>query len=87
MYPNQYCNPCNEPEPCVPAPPPPDCVGEPCEEIVLDTCVRYTGPAIPCLGIETGTTHFNAQLDVSQLNILVVGPDRSLARMVKLIYL
>lgn len=56
MYPNQYCNPCNEPEPCVPAPPPPDCVGEPCEEIVLDTCVRYTGPAIPCLGILTGAT-------------------------------
>lgn len=56
MYPNQYCNPCNEPEPCVPAPPPPDCVGEPCEEIVLDTCVRYTGPAIPCLGILTGAS-------------------------------
>jgi hypothetical protein len=56
MYPNQYCNPCKEPEPCVPAPPPPDCVGEPCEEIVLDTCVRYTGPAIPCLGIETGVS-------------------------------
>lgn len=54
MYPNQYCNPCTEPTPCVPAPPPPDCIGEPCEEIVLDTCVRYTGPAIPCLGIVTG---------------------------------
>ena len=54
MYPNQYCHPCTEPTPCVPAPPPPDCIGEPCEEIVLDTCVRYTGPAIPCLGITTG---------------------------------
>lgn len=54
MYPNQYCHQCNEPEPCVPLPAPPDCTGEPCEEIVLDTCVRYTGPAIPCLGITTG---------------------------------
>lgn len=54
MYPNQYCNPCHEPEPCIEVPAPPDCVGEPCEEIVLDTCVRYTGPAIPCLGILTG---------------------------------
>ena len=54
MYPNQYCQPCTEPTPCVPAPPPPDCIGEPCEEIVLDTCVRYTGPAIPCLGILPG---------------------------------
>jgi hypothetical protein len=54
MYPNEYCHPCTEPTPCVPAPPPPDCIGEPCEEIVLDTCVRYTGPAIPCLGILTG---------------------------------
>jgi|688.fasta_scaffold10085_10 DUF971 family protein len=54
MYPNQYCNPCNEPEPCIEVPAPPDCIGEPCDEIVLDTCVRYTGPAIPCLGITTG---------------------------------
>jgi hypothetical protein len=54
MYPNQYCHQCNEPEPCVELPAPPDCTGEPCEEIVLDTCVRYTGPAIPCLGITTG---------------------------------
>ena len=54
MYPNQYCKPCNEPEPCIEVPAPPDCIGEPCDEIVLDTCVRYTGPAIPCLGIETG---------------------------------
>lgn len=54
MYPNQYCKPCNDPEPCIEVPAPPDCIGEPCDEIVLDTCVRYTGPAIPCLGIETG---------------------------------
>lgn len=54
MYPNQYCHQCHEPEPCVELPAPPDCTGEPCEEIVLDTCVRYTGPAIPCLGIVTG---------------------------------
>lgn len=55
MYPNQYCKPCNDPQPCVEVPAPPDCIGEPCDEIVLDTCVRYTGPDIPCLGITTGT--------------------------------
>lgn len=54
MYPNQYCHQCTEPDQCVTVPPPPDCTGEPCEEIVLDTCVRYTGPNIPCLGIVTG---------------------------------
>jgi uncharacterized protein (DUF433 family) len=54
MYPNQYCKPCNQPEPCIEVPAPPDCIGEPCDEIVLDTCVRYTGPTIECLGIETG---------------------------------
>jgi hypothetical protein len=37
-------------------------VGEPCDEIVLDTCVRYTGPAIPCLGIEA-----NANLNLNQI--------------------
>ena len=54
MYPNQYCNPCNQDCPEVQIPSPPDCVGEPCEEIVQGDCVRYTGPAIPCLDIVQG---------------------------------
>lgn len=54
MYPNQYCNPCTPECPEVVIPSPPDCEGEPCEEIVQGECVRYTGPAIPCLEIVQG---------------------------------
>lgn len=54
MYPNQYCNPCTPECPEVLIPSPPDCEGEPCEEIVQGECVRYTGPAIPCLEIVQG---------------------------------
>jgi hypothetical protein len=54
MYPNQYCNPCTPECPEVLIPAPPDCEGEPCEEIVQGECVRYTGPAIPCLSITQG---------------------------------
>lgn len=62
MYPNQYCKPCEEEKPCVEVPSPPDCIGEPCEEIVLSQCVKYNGPAIPCLGIAA-----NSNLNLNQV--------------------
>jgi hypothetical protein len=59
MYPNQNCEPCQPECPEVEIPPAPPCDGEPCAEVVLGPCVRYTGPAIPCVGITTGM-NFNA---------------------------
>jgi hypothetical protein len=51
MYPSQNCEPCNPECPEVILPAPPECIGEPCAEIMPGECVKYTGPAIPCLDI------------------------------------
>ena len=48
------CNDCTDVTPPVTVPSPPDCEGEPCEEIYETKCVKYTGPAVPCLNIESG---------------------------------
>lgn len=53
MYPNEYCHQCDPELPPIEVPPPPVCEGEPCEEIYTGNCVKYTGPAIPCLNITT----------------------------------
>lgn len=54
MYPSQNCEPCHPECPEVVLPAPPECIGEPCVEITLGQCVRYTGIAIPCLNIANG---------------------------------
>ena len=49
--PNNPCNPCAD---CPPAPAlnlPPCIGGEPCEELVGASCLSYTGPNLPALGI------------------------------------
>ena len=49
--PNNPCNPCAD---CPPAPAlnlPPCIGGEPCEELVGASCLSYTGPHLPALGI------------------------------------
>ena len=49
--PNTPCNPCAD---CPPAPAlnlPPCIGGEPCEELVGASCLSYTGPHLPALGI------------------------------------
>jgi len=51
MYPNEYCHRCEPELPPIEVPLPPACDGEECEEIYSGTCVKYTGPAIPCLNI------------------------------------
>ncbi len=53
-YNNNGCNTCNQaiPPACVTAPP--VCQGSQCEEIYPGTCVVYSGPNIPCLGITNG---------------------------------
>lgn len=51
MYPNEYCHRCEPELPPIEVPLPPVCDGEDCEEIYPGTCVKYTGPAIPCLNI------------------------------------
>ncbi len=53
MYPNEYCHQCDPELPPIEVPPPPVCEGEECEEIYTGNCVKYTGPAIPCLSITT----------------------------------
>lgn len=53
MYPNEYCHQCEPELPPIEVPPPPVCEGEECEEIYTGNCVKYTGPAIPCLSITT----------------------------------
>ena len=54
---NQACNcsQCCPPTPPPTPPTPPTCDGEDCVEIYDSSCVNYTGPAIPCLGIASGT--------------------------------
>lgn len=54
MYPSQNCEPCHPECQEVVLPAPPECIGEPCVEITLGECVRYTGVAIPCLNIANG---------------------------------
>lgn len=51
MYPNEYCHQCEPELPPIEVTPPPPCTGEQCVEIYDTDCVRYTGPAIPCLNI------------------------------------
>lgn len=53
MYPNDYCQPCQQTVPPVTVPPPPVCAGEPCVELYKDDCVLYTGPNFPCLNVTT----------------------------------
>jgi hypothetical protein len=52
MYPNDYCQPCQQTVPPVTVPPPPVCNGEPCVELYKDDCVLYTGPNFPCLNVQ-----------------------------------
>lgn len=47
------CNSCCPPVPPPVPPTPPICIGEDCVEIYDGNCVIYTGPDIPCIGIET----------------------------------
>lgn len=52
MHPNEYCHKCTEQTTLPPVIIPPVCTdGELCEEVVHGNCVKYTGPAITCLGI------------------------------------
>jgi uncharacterized repeat protein (TIGR01451 family) len=47
------CNGCCPPVPPPVPPTPPICIGEECVEHYDGNCVIYTGPDIPCIGIET----------------------------------
>lgn len=47
------CNGCCPPVPPPVPPTPPICIGEDCVEHYDGNCVIYTGPDIPCIGIET----------------------------------
>lgn len=47
------CNDCCPPVPPPVPPTPPECEGTDCVEIYDGNCVIYTGPNIPCIGIET----------------------------------
>lgn len=54
--PNCSCNQCCPPT-SIPTPPtPPTCEGTECVELYDSACIRYTGAAIPCIGIQTGNS-------------------------------
>ena len=42
----------------------PECIGDPCDEIIDCNCVRYTGADIPAMGIETGESLCNIITDL-----------------------
>lgn len=50
------CNGCCPPVPPPVPPTPPICIGENCVEHYDGNCVIYTGPDIPCIGIETNNS-------------------------------
>ena len=50
------CNGCCPPVPPPVPPTPPICIGEDCVEHYDGNCVIYTGPDIPCIGVETNNS-------------------------------
>ena len=47
------------------------CVGEPCEEVNNAQCVIYTGPDLPCYGIQTGDNLVTIlQLAIAELGLV-----------------